>query len=376
MSYVESLIEALSDGLWQVDLSGNTFSVNREMARILGYEDRDELIRKEPWEIAVPEDSETRHRIHSAGTPGGNPRARGHPGSQGREHRTRGRARVAHLRCRRPDHRGRRSRPRRHGAQADRAALRETEERYRELVQHMPSGVAVYDVVGDGEDFVFTDFNRAAETLDQIGHNEVVGKRVTEVFPGVIEFGLLDVFRKVWRSGTTAYHPVRVYRDERTAGAWRENWVYRLPGGQLVAIYSDVTERKEAELARDKLERELRQAQKMESIGTLAGGIAHDFNNLLGMILGNLELAMIDARSSPWRGGTSRRPSGPASGPETWSGKSLHSADRRNPRSGPSSWATSSRSPWSCCGPQSPPPSRSGKKSTVHGLRSLQTQLK
>ncbi len=56
---------------------------------------------------------------------------------------------------------------------------------------------------------------------------------------------------------------------------------------QYVAIRADITERKRAE-------DQLRQAQRMESIGTLAGGIAHDFNNILSAILGNAELARMD----------------------------------------------------------------------------------
>jgi PAS domain S-box-containing protein len=59
----------------------------------------------------------------------------------------------------------------------------------------------------------------------------------------------------------------------------------------LIGSVSDITERKQAEQEQGKLEAQLQQAQKMESVGRLAGGVAHDFNNMLGVILGHTDLA-------------------------------------------------------------------------------------
>ena len=68
-------------------------------------------------------------------------------------------------------------------------------------------------------------------------------------------------------------------------------------GGNLVGavhIVRDITEGKRSEQERERIEAELRQAQKMDAVGRLAGGIAHDFNNILTVIIGNAQLAMSD----------------------------------------------------------------------------------
>jgi len=125
--------------------------------------------------------------------------------------------------------------------------LKEHQAKFKALFDNVCSGVAIYEARNDGEEFVFVDFNPAAEEIDHIKKEELIGKSVTEVFPGVKEFGLFEVFQRVYKTGTPEHHPVSVYKDERSAG-WRENYVYRLPSGQIVAIYDDVSARKHSEL--------------------------------------------------------------------------------------------------------------------------------
>nr|AAU83023.1 hypothetical protein sensory transduction histidine kinase [uncultured archaeon GZfos26B2] len=125
-------------------------------------------------------------------------------------------------------------------------ALLESEERFRMMFENMRNAVAVYEAVDCGNDFIFKDFNRAAEKIDDIQREDLIGKSVLDVFPGVVDFGLFDLFQRVWQTGKPEHYPISFYEDTRIAG-WRENYVYKLPSGEIVAIYEDVTERKAAE---------------------------------------------------------------------------------------------------------------------------------
>ena len=126
-------------------------------------------------------------------------------------------------------------------------AILANETRFRELFNNMSSGVAVYEAKNIGaDDFVFVDFNRAAERIEKIRKEQVIGRSLLEVFPGARECGFLPVLQRVWQTGRPEHHPISLYKDNRLTG-WRENYLYKLPSGEVVAIFEDATARKQAE---------------------------------------------------------------------------------------------------------------------------------
>ncbi|MFH1377120.1 MAG: PAS domain S-box protein [Planctomycetota bacterium] len=128
--------------------------------------------------------------------------------------------------------------------------LRESEERFQQLFDNMSNGVAVYQAVENGQNFVFVNLNKTGQKSSQATLEEVIGRCVTDVYPAVEKIGLLDIFRRVWRTGEPERLPTTLYSDGRIE-QWVENYVYKLPSGLIVAIYSDVTQEKKATIAQD-----------------------------------------------------------------------------------------------------------------------------
>jgi PAS domain S-box-containing protein len=139
--------------------------------------------------------------------------------------------------------------------------------------------------------------NKATEKIFGYKSEEIVGKSIRKIFPDKQAFKDLIP---------------RSLKEIEDHGHFEGEITLRHKGGQtfpvslissmligtdgnpigIVGVGRDITERKQTEEAREKLESHLRQAQKMEAIGTLAGGIAHDFNNILSVILGYIELSI------------------------------------------------------------------------------------
>ncbi|MFA4876014.1 MAG: PAS domain S-box protein [Methanoregula sp.] len=162
-------------------------------------------------------------------------------------------------------------------------ALQESEARFRDLFSNMSAGVAVYKPTPDGADFVIQDVNHAVETIENVRKDEITGKRILEIFPGVREFGLLEVLQRVAKTGTAESFPVSFYQDNRISG-WRDNYVYRLPSGEVVALYEDVTEKKKAEERLRESEEKARTLMNAPTIGAFIidrEGILLDVNETI-----------------------------------------------------------------------------------------------
>jgi signal transduction histidine kinase len=164
--------------------------------------------------------------------------------------------------------------------------FKESESRFRAVFENMSNGVAILETIENGADFIFKDFNKAAEKIDKIEKRDIIGKSVLTVFPRFKDLGLFDIFKRVWKTGRPEDHPPMLYEDDRIK-SWRTNYIYKLPNGEIVFIYEDITAQKQAIANQQRLQKQLSHAQKLESLGRLAGGVAHNFRNILQAVLGN-----------------------------------------------------------------------------------------
>nr|NJM02175.1 PAS domain S-box protein [Desulfobacula sp.] len=169
------------------------------------------------------------------------------------------------------------------------ASLRESEEKYRNILESIEDGYYEVDLKGN-----YTFFNDSMCRILGYSHRELMGLNNRDYMDKDNAKKIYTTFNQVFRTGVpTKALDWQLIRKDGTA-CFVETVVSLMRdrsghGTGFRGIARDVSDRRQ-------LEKQLRQAHKMESIGTLAGGIAHDFNNLLYIIMGNTELAMDEIR--------------------------------------------------------------------------------
>jgi len=171
-------------------------------------------------------------------------------------------------------------------------ALRDSEERFRALFEGTTSCILFI------EDRIMKYINQA--TLQTFGYTEeeMIGKNISFIDVSLENFEETEkiIYGALQEKG--AWHGEWPFKKKDGEIVWMEGNISTVPKGGNVAILHNISDQKRADEDKKKLEAQLRQAQKMEAIGTLAGGIAHDFNNLLMGIQGRSSLMLLDTDSS------------------------------------------------------------------------------
>ena len=167
-------------------------------------------------------------------------------------------------------------------------ALLATTNRYRTLFENAGDAIFVLDM--DGK---MLDANRIA--CDRLGYarKELMALNWRDIEPPEENAHIEERMEALAKEGHLIFETTHRRSDGQMLPIEVSSRIIEYDNVPAVlTIARDISERKEAEEEKARLQKQLRQAQKMEAIGTLAGGIAHDFNNILTPISGYTELAM------------------------------------------------------------------------------------
>ena len=125
--------------------------------------------------------------------------------------------------------------------------LHDSEEQYRLLTEHAVSGIAVHQIVlddtGKPVDYIFLSANPAFEEQTGLRLTDVVGRRVTEVLPGIEKTPFIEIYGKVALTGA----PITFEQQAEALDRHYSVTAYRLGEGRFATVFSDITERKHAE---------------------------------------------------------------------------------------------------------------------------------
>ena len=174
-------------------------------------------------------------------------------------------------------------------------ALREQEERYRTLFEGVTDALFVHHLLPNGAMGHFIEVNDVACRLLGYTREELLGLSIQDIYAPAGTLAMPHLLAELKREQAVTLEQMLVAKDGHCIPTEIHARAFTMYGQcAVISLARDITERKQSEAEQQRLEHQIQQMQKQESLGIVAGGIAHDFNNILLTILGNVELALRD----------------------------------------------------------------------------------
>ncbi|MEM4589665.1 MAG: PAS domain S-box protein [Candidatus Micrarchaeia archaeon] len=122
--------------------------------------------------------------------------------------------------------------------------LKEREELYFNIFENISDGIIVLTPIKNGRYFIIKEINERATEISKVKKEEVIGKNIAKVFPGVKKIGLLKQLRQTLKTGKKTQIKNIYYSDPVRKG-WRDYYVFKIKTGDLIIVYRDITKEKE-----------------------------------------------------------------------------------------------------------------------------------
>ncbi|MBP7652140.1 response regulator [Candidatus Dependentiae bacterium] len=153
-----------------------------------------------------------------------------------------------------------------------------SEKKYKNLFAYMLDGFAIHEIILDDKnypiDYRFIEVNPAFEALTGLKANDIIGKKVTEVHPGIEKYN--PDFIRIYGNVVLTGKPASFETYFEPQNHWYFISAFKTEKNQFAVIFVDISEQK-------KLEQQLIYSEKLSAVGQLAAGIAHEFNNILAI---------------------------------------------------------------------------------------------